>query len=60
MSGATKRQVYEAKRKSFKTTSHSFSKKVCSWVYCSGCGLVALNNEATRKRMQKPCESMED
>jgi len=28
-------------------------------MYCSGCGLVALNNEATRKRMAKPCESME-
>jgi len=25
MSGATKRQVYEAKRKSFKTTAHSFN-----------------------------------
>jgi len=57
---ATKRQVYEAKQKTFKTSVHVFNKKVCSWVYCSGCGLVALNNEATRKRMSKPCEAMEE
>ena len=24
------------------------------------CAVVALNNEATRRRMTKPCESMED
>ena len=27
MSGATKRQVYEARKKHFKTTNHSFTKK---------------------------------
>ncbi len=57
---ATKRQTYEARKKAFKTTMHSFNRKVCSWAYCSGCGLVALNNDATRKRMAKPCESMEE
>ena len=57
---ATKRQIYEAKKRAFKTTAHRFNKKICGWVYCSGCGLVALNNDATRKRMSKPCESMED
>ncbi len=56
----TKREKWEHQQKSFKTTSHIFNKKIVSWMYCSGCGLVALNNEATRKRMQKPCESMEN
>lgn len=60
---ATKRQKYEAKvlhSKEFKTVPHSFTKKVMSWVYCSGCGLVALNNESTRKRIARNCESMEE
>ena len=56
----TKAQKYEAKIKNFKTTKHAFNKKVCHWVYCSGCGLVALNNEVSRKAMQKPCYSMEE
>lgn len=56
----TKAQRYAAKIKSFKTTKHISNKKVCHWVYCSGYGLVALNNETSRKKMQKPCESMED
>ena len=57
---ATKRRIFEARQKAFKKVPHNFNKKICRWVYCSGCGLVALNNEATRKRMAKPCESMED
>ena len=56
----TKKQKWESKQKTFKTTKHIFNKKIVSWVYCSGCGLVALNNDSTRKRMTKPCESMED
>ena len=60
---ATKRQVYESKlmnKKRFKTVPHQFTKKICHWFYCSGCGLVNLKNEATRKRMMLGCESMED
>lgn len=37
-------------------TQHVFNKKVLHWSYCSGCGLVLLNNEATEKRARMPCE----
>ena len=59
----SKRSVYEAKAKAaqqFRKTAHVFKGKIISWWYCTGCGLVALNNEATGKRIQQPCESMED
>lgn len=48
------------RKKKFKSVPHKFNKRVQHWVYCSGCGLVALKNAATRKRMRQPCESMED
>lgn len=58
----TKRQVYESqlKNKKFGKVQHQFTKKICHWLYCSGCGLVALNNEPTRIRISQGCESMED
>jgi hypothetical protein len=49
-----------AKDRQFQKVAHSFTKKVCHWFYCSGCGLVALKNESTRKRMQEPCDAMEE
>ncbi len=60
---ATKAQNYKAKvsaLKKYKTVPHNFNKKVFNWFYCSGCGLVTLKNESTRKRMAQTCESMED
>jgi len=57
---ATKAQDFKARQKAFKKVPHQFNKKVCHWSYCSGCGLVALKNDATRKRMAQSCESMED
>jgi len=60
---ATKAQTYQAKltsSKQFRTTPHQWNGKICSWVYCTGCGLVALRNDSTRKRMQQGCESMEE
>lgn len=56
----TKDQAYRASKKAFKKVPHNFNKKVCHWMYCSGCGLVALKNDSTRKRMQQSCESMEE
>jgi hypothetical protein len=35
---------------------HSFTKKICHWWYCARCGLIALNNDATRNAMAKGCE----
>ena len=46
--------------KQTKTVPHNFSKRIVGRPYCSGCGLMLLNNEATRKRAAKPCESLED
>ena len=57
---ATKAQDYQAKQKKFKVAAHQFTKKVFHWRYCSGCGLVNLKNESTRKRMVEGCQSMED
>lgn len=59
----SKSAAYQAKlqqAKKFKKVAHTFNAKVCHWVYCTGCGLVALKNDATRKRMESGCESMEE
>jgi hypothetical protein len=34
---------------------HSPSRRICSWWYCVKCGLVYLNNAATRKAVKAPC-----
>lgn len=47
-------------QRKFKTVPHQFNKKVCHWLYCSGCGLVLLKNEASAKRSRESCHSMED
>jgi hypothetical protein len=60
---ATKAQDYKARQlsaKKFKTVPHQFTIKVFNWLSCTGCGLVTLKNEATRKRMTESCVSMED
>jgi len=57
---ATKAQDYQAKQKKFRPVAHQFVKKVFHWRYCSGCGLVNLKNDSTRKRMAEGCQSMED
>lgn len=60
---ATKAQDYKARQlsaKKFKTVPHQFTRKVFNWLSCTGCGLVTLKNEATKKRMQESCVSMED
>lgn len=59
----SKQQAYQSKlsqSRKFKKQPHQFTKKVCHWMYCSGCGLVALKNESTRKRIEQSCESMEE
>lgn len=35
--------------------THSFTKKLLHWIYCSKCGLVNLKNDATRKAMNEKC-----
>lgn len=57
---ATKAQDYQARQKKFRPVAHQFTKKVFHWWYCSGCGLVNLKNDSTRKRMAEGCQSMED
>lgn len=60
---ANKAQNYKARldeKKKYKTVPHNFSGHVFHWRYCTGCGLVTLKNESTRKRMERSCESMED
>ena len=60
---ATKAEVYRSQQKQqkkFKTVPHQFTKKVCHWFYCSGCGLVLLKNESSLKRSKESCQSMEE
>lgn len=35
---------------------HAFTKKICHWFYCKNCGLVALKNDATEKRIREGCD----
>lgn len=50
------------KKQKFKTSPHLFNGKLhcLPWYYCSGCGLILLNNDATRRRANQPCFSMEN
>lgn len=34
---------------------HNFTGRFLSWVCCKKCGLVKLNNEATRRAARAPC-----
>ena len=57
----TKAQKFKQQQKqAFKKVPHQFDKKICHWLYCSGCGLVALKNDSTRRRIEQSCESMEE
>lgn len=44
---------------SYKETSekgkHDFRGRICHWVYCRNCGLVALRNETTQRRIAQRC-----
>jgi hypothetical protein len=39
--------------------THSMTKKICHWSYCSRCGLLALKNSATRRALRAPCVTYE-
>jgi hypothetical protein len=39
---------------------HSFQYKVCHWWYCSGCGLIQMNNTASRKAAKQACRGAEE
>lgn len=40
--------------------SHAMTKKILNWPYCAHCGLVALKNEASRRKLKEPCVTVED
>lgn len=35
--------------------SHSMTKRIAHWPYCAHCGLVALKNDVSRKKLKQPC-----
>ena len=39
-----------------KKVPHEFTRRVLHWPYCKYCGLVKLNNAASRKAAKKKCE----
>ena len=43
-----------------KSYPHSFTRKILHWWYCSGCGLVLLKNDASRKRANGSCDCGDD
>lgn len=39
-----------------KTTAHSFwQRRFMPWPYCKRCGLILLNNRATKKAARRAC-----
>ena len=40
-----------------KLDNHDFRGRVCHWIYCLNCGLVALRNEETQYRIKKGCDA---
>lgn len=36
---------------------HSFTRKIVSFWYCARCGLILLNNDATRRAKNRGCYS---
>lgn len=34
---------------------HNMTKRILHWFYCVNCGLLALNNEASRLALRRPC-----
>lgn len=59
---ATKAQAYQARvanAKRFKTVPHRWEDMLVGLLH-PGCGIVALRNDSTRKRMPQGCESMGD
>lgn len=34
---------------------HTFNRKILSWMRCGRCGLILLNNKATRKEANRVC-----
>lgn len=39
---------------------HAMSGKIFNWAYCVHCGLVALKNEETRKKLKRGCWKWKD
>lgn len=39
----------------YKFEPHSFAYRLCSWMYCSGCGLLRLHNPLTDWCASKGC-----
>ena len=42
-----------------KPTGHRLAGRICGYKYCVRCGLIALNNQVTRKAMRR-CDADED
>lgn len=38
-----------------KSGVHALTQKIMHWKYCNNCGLMALNNDVTRKALKQPC-----
>ena len=44
-----------------KKQGHEISSgRICHWFFCTKCGIVYLNNKATRKYLKKPCPGAEN
>jgi hypothetical protein len=43
-----------------KQRAHSFTFKICHWLYCAKCGLVLLKNDVTRRRVRAACPGSEE
>jgi len=42
-----------------KTGPHKMTGRICSWVYCRRCKVIAFKNKATRRHFKKKCVAWE-
>jgi hypothetical protein len=38
---------------------HAMTKRILHWPYCARCGLLALNNDESRRAIRRPCVTEE-
>ena len=56
----SKKEQWLLKTARSKFVPHNFKGRICGKAYCVQCGLIWLNNDATRKAVKQLCDVGED
>jgi len=43
-----------------KSKDHTFNLTILTWRYCSKCGLIAMKNERSRRKIKKQCQGTQE